>query len=842
MKKFLHRSRLIMFFLLTFCFLSFSTMSQTQYVKGFGGPSNWYSDDTRNAAGVNLVGVNSTLYGKPGQAPTPADDVAIAAQLQFVAGPANGTYGGAIKIIHPTNNAGKSTLSTVNLSGFAPGSALVGGTFSAQYRWYQDISVSTRTVALRLGIQSTNWAASQLGFTAVRSGEQTWDLILVHTQPPIPTPDAWNLDNIDKDNGKWNLFKQAGNTYYTTPINDPSTAKTLQEWNDDPIWGPRLFGVGALVTSVQFGLGSGQNGGIAYVDYLQTSILNSGNLIDFVCASGNTVQNTNTGEYFCSIQAAIDAPLTVAGNTINVGAGTYNENIVVNKSLTILGPNNLISPNGGVRATEAIITGGLSVDNSASKTLVIEGFYFQGVTSPMVYNGNLAGTIAADLTFRKNLVNNSSGQLAVDLGTATNSAIVVVDDNSFANMSSNAIQFNAGTGTLNATVSNNSITGTVNAGINTSNISTSTFDGNTISNTTQQGIQVTGTASNVTISNNVITNANTSNALDRGGIRLRGGSLTGFVNITNNIISGSNNGIALPAPDDITGKTINVNNNNLSGNTKSINHFGSGNLNATCNWYGTANSAAVASKISGPVTYIPYLTSGGDGAGVGFQPTGNCNGSNVLTISCSQNLNVMPTTLTGSVVNYSMPSVTSNCPGVGAPVLLAGLASGSFFPIGTTTVTYQVTDLCGNTVTCSFTVTVAQLPYCDNKQKKVYMCHNGNTICVSLNAVQAHLNHGDYLGQCTTSRSIVIEEPVTDEFRVNVYPNPSAGAFRIQVISKSMEAVSVKVMDLSGKVLTVNSNVIKGSIVLGNELRPGTYLAEVIQGSSRQVIKLVKVN
>ena len=36
----------------------------------------------------------------------------------------------------------------------------------------------------------------------------------------------------------------------------------------------------------------------------------------------------------------------------------------------------------------------------------------------------------------------------------------------------------------------------------------------------------------------------------------------------------------------------------------------------------------------------------------------------------------------------------------------AGGASGSVFPIGTTTVTHQATDIYGNTASCSFTVTV----------------------------------------------------------------------------------------------------------------------------------------
>src|SRR5687767_911074 len=111
MKKSLHlesRSKACfkMFLLLTFLSFGLShAIAQTQFVNGFGGPSNWYADDMRNVSGVNLVGVNSTMHGKPGQTATAADDLAIANQLQFVAGPPNGTYGGAVKIIHPTNDA-----------------------------------------------------------------------------------------------------------------------------------------------------------------------------------------------------------------------------------------------------------------------------------------------------------------------------------------------------------------------------------------------------------------------------------------------------------------------------------------------------------------------------------------------------------------------------------------------------------------------------------------------------------------------------------------------------------------------------------------------------------------
>ncbi len=59
----------------------------------------------------------------------------------------------------------------------------------------------------------------------------------------------------------------------------------------------------------------------------------------------------------------------------------------------------------------------------------------------------------------------------------------------------------------------------------------------------------------------------------------------------------------------------------------------------------------------------------------------------------------------GATVSWTAPTPTDNCVGV-TSVQTAGLASGSFFPYGTTTITYTATDLAGLTAVCTFTVTV----------------------------------------------------------------------------------------------------------------------------------------
>jgi hypothetical protein len=103
-------------------------------------------------------------------------------------------------------------------------------------------------------------------------------------------------------------------------------------------------------------------------------------------------------------------------------------------------------------------------------------------------------------------------------------------------------------------------------------------------------------------------------------------------------------------------------------------------------------------------TVITYTANDGYNTGTATQ-TVTVIDNTAPTISCPDNITLEPTCPSGAIATYTTPVGADNCPG-STTTRTAGLASGSVFPIGTTTVTHMVTDASGNTASCSFTVTV----------------------------------------------------------------------------------------------------------------------------------------
>jgi gliding motility-associated-like protein len=68
-----------------------------------------------------------------------------------------------------------------------------------------------------------------------------------------------------------------------------------------------------------------------------------------------------------------------------------------------------------------------------------------------------------------------------------------------------------------------------------------------------------------------------------------------------------------------------------------------------------------------------------------------------------------PIATCNTLVTYAATSATDNC-GILSTIQTSGLPSGSIFPVGTTTNSFQSTDIHGNISTCSFNVTIYPTP------------------------------------------------------------------------------------------------------------------------------------
>jgi len=175
--------------------------------------------------------------------------------------------------------------------------------------------------------------------------------------------------------------------------------------------------------------------------------------------------------------------------------------------------------------------------------------------------------------------------------------------------------------------------------------------------------------------------------------------------------------------------------------------------------------------------------------------------------------------------------------------------------------TVTVTNSYGCTTTCSITICVLDIRVPGTNGKKVYLCHappenpaNTSTLEVSVNAVAEHLadHAGDKLGQCgqdpcapamiVKNISNKLKLVIPPSLKVAVLPNPSKTAFTLTLQSESELPVNLRILDLNGKEISRLGNLSANSIIrIGDNLRTGFYLAEIVQGQERKIVKLVKI-
>ncbi|HUU19208.1 MAG TPA: filamentous hemagglutinin N-terminal domain-containing protein, partial [Sedimentisphaerales bacterium] len=356
--------------------------------------------------------------------------------------------------------------------------------------------------------------------------------------------------------------------------------------------------------------------------------------------AGNATTNVSENGL---IGNAID--VTAANGTVNVADGTYTEDLTVDKSnLTLQSVN-------GRGLTTIQLVDGVGIDIGGGAT----GFTLGGGSS----NGFTILGDSDDTTFDIQLTNGPSGveiswntinttgnaTMGISVGTAGASGLninnniftadgtgltadgsiwgplvsnAIVSDNTFSSSSGEgyAIQFS---GLTNSTISRNEIAG-YGSGI-------SVFHGEGVSDVFIEENEITGCT----------------NGIRFGEYKATGGPDGNITNVTvrNNTVTGGTNGIRLnPDGLNVSASGITVYENDFSGNTYGVkNEFTSGTLDASRNWWGSADGPKIGSNTynvlsqgveiyeasADTVTYVRWLDSGGDDGDPdnGFQPTGS---------------------------------------------------------------------------------------------------------------------------------------------------------------------------------------------------------------------------
>jgi len=327
------------------------------------------------------------------------------------------------------------------------------------------------------------------------------------------------------------------------------------------------------------------------------------------------VENETTGLYYQTIQLAIDA--ASPSDTITVAAGTYEENVVVDKMLTLQGENRdttEIKFGYGLYPSEPPLT--ISADEvTVSGFTIRSGPYIEkalgapgGYAHTIVITGDSA--LLTDLHVIKEPLLTSSDQPriggsaflltpGVDGFTFTESIVDSEWNGIYAREGSSAI-----------VVRKVNFTYPGEWAILLKMVTGATIEENTFTCTADKyGVTVTRGSSGIAIVDNEFIGSGSSNT----GILLQAyaDGTMGDVTILDNEISDFNMGILI---EDVATSGISIQGNNITGNAAyGVNYLGSETVDATLNWWGsptgpqhTSNPVGTGDIISDGITYAPW--------------------------------------------------------------------------------------------------------------------------------------------------------------------------------------------------------------------------------------------
>ena len=273
------------------------------------------------------------------------------------------------------------------------------------------------------------------------------------------------------------------------------------------------------------------------------------------------------------------------------------------------------------------------------------------------------------------------------------------------------------------------------------------------------------------------------------------------------------------------------------------------------NRWGTVTECYSTGSVTGPGNYVGGLVGWNWGGTVTeCYSTGSVTGVNCVGGLVGENEG-----LTAAVTEcYSTGSVNGTTSRVGGLVgqNSGGTVSNSFWDTETSGQTTSAGGGFGKTTAemktqSTFTsagwdfctiwqITEPDYPVFKGDTHKVLVCHKGHTICISQNAIPAHLAHGDYLGNCGDK---LVSMPTEYELHAN-YPNPFNPMTRIDYSLPFDSKVRLQIFDALGRevVTLVNDNQRAGYYTVdfnASNLASGIYYYRMLAGDFNAIKKMV---
>jgi len=349
---------------------------------------------------------------------------------------------------------------------------------------------------------------------------------------------------------------------------------------------------------------------------------------------------------FTSISAAVVAASN--GDTIYVADGTYNENLAISKSLTLLGANGGKAGTAADRVSESLVQGFVDVTSGAS-AVSLDGFRFEKVPNTLYWNGTNVRMLASTSTLTNSIIEAGSAANYSNSGnTATlEGAVSTVTNNLFLNALNPGQQpnllsvRNTTLGITAATITGNTFTQTGTTDNVTSIALVGQYGTVTIQNNTitgggdgifHFGLPSGGTIESLTVQGNTITDVGKNGLFLAGWAEgyystVNGGSVTGNA-ITGSGQTGSGFANIYIRPGNTVDASFMVSDNDLSsvaGSNKSVESGVS--LNAENNWWGSAsgpthlsNASGTGSAVSNNVDFDPWIGKSSEAGTAGIAP------------------------------------------------------------------------------------------------------------------------------------------------------------------------------------------------------------------------------